>query len=65
MLLPDRVIRSLIEEGRLSIDPLYEDSIRENGVDMRIGHEIAFPTVRGEVIDPTEDDPSLHFSVRK
>ncbi|RDD53922.1 MAG: dCTP deaminase [Candidatus Korarchaeota archaeon NZ13-K] len=65
MLLPDRAIRSLIEEGRLSIIPLYEDSIRENGVDMRIGPEIAFPIVRGEVIDPTEDDPSLHFTVRR
>ncbi len=65
MLLPDRAIRSLIREGRLSIDPLYEDSIRENGVDMRIGPEIAFPIVRGEVIDPTEDDPSLHFTIRR
>ncbi|ACB06893.1 dCTP deaminase [Candidatus Korarchaeum cryptofilum] len=65
MLLSDKAIRSLIREGKLIIDPLYEDSIRENGVDMRIGPEIAFPIVRGEVMDPTKDDPSLHFTVRR
>ncbi len=65
MILSDSAIRSLIRSGKLKIDPLYEDSIRENGVDMRIGPEIAFPIVRGEVIDPNNDDPALHFSKRE
>lgn len=65
MILPDGVIRSLIESGDLAIEPLYEDAIRENGVDMRIGPEIAFPIVTGEVMDPTKDNPARYFSVRE
>ncbi len=65
MILSDSSIRSLIESGELSIDPLYNDTIRENGVDMRIGPEIAFPIVTGEVIDPIRDNPAKHFSVRE
>ncbi len=64
-MLSDGTLRELIEKGELVIEPLYEDAIRENGVDMRIGSEIAFPVVRGEVIDPTKDDPAKHFSVRE
>ncbi len=65
MILSDSVISSLIRSGDLKIEPLYSDSIRENGVDMRIGPEIAFPIVMGEVIDPIRDDPSKHFSIRE
>ncbi len=65
MLLSDGTIRELIRRGELKIEPLYDDAIRENGVDMRIGNEIAFPVVTGQVIDPTRDDPANHFSVRE
>ena len=65
MALSDSKIRELIESGEMRIEPLYEDAIRENGVDMRIGPEIAFPVVTGEVIDPTSDNPAIHFSVRQ
>ena len=37
MILSDQDIRKEIETGRLLIDPLSEDTIRENGVDLRIG----------------------------
>ncbi len=65
MILSDRALKSLINSGKLLIDPIYEDSIRENGIDMRIGPEIAFPVVRGEVIDPVNSDPQDHFSIRE
>ncbi len=65
MILSDGTLRRMIEEGKLVIEPLHEDAIRENGVDMRIGNEIAFPVVTGHVIDPTQDNPSKHFSIRE
>ena len=65
MILPDIEIQSLLESGELVIKPLYDDTIRENGVDLRIGSEIAFPVVNGEVIDPTKDNPAKHFSIRE
>ncbi|AZI75906.1 putative dCTP deaminase [Sulfolobales Beppu rod-shaped virus 1] len=40
MILSDKTIKKFIEEKKLKIEPLYEDTIRENGVDLRIGYEI-------------------------
>jgi len=39
MILSDRTIEVLVREKRLVIDPLYPDTIRENGVDLRFGEE--------------------------
>ncbi|EHP69324.1 deoxycytidine triphosphate deaminase [Metallosphaera yellowstonensis MK1] len=41
MILGDRDLKYYLEKGWIVIDPLTEDSIRENGVDMRVGGEIA------------------------
>ncbi|BDB97089.1 dCTP deaminase [Saccharolobus caldissimus] len=41
MILGDRDLKYYIEKGWIRIDPLKEDTIRENGVDLRIGNEIA------------------------
>lgn len=41
MILSDRDLRALIERGDLMIRPLEADQIRENGIDLRIGHEFA------------------------
>jgi len=30
-------IKKLIAQGRLKVDPLYPDTVRENGLDLRIG----------------------------
>lgn len=65
MLLSDTAIRRLLDSGEVKIEPLYPDTIRENGVDLRIGEEVAFPVVQGEVIDMANSNPSEHFSIRK
>ncbi len=64
MVLSDRLIRERIERGELRVDPLRPDAVRENGLDLRIGREVAFPVVRGEVID-IENHAEPHFSVRE
>ncbi len=45
-------IRRLIREGRLEIKPLDEEIIRENGVDLRIGSEVAVLLNNPEPVDP-------------
>lgn len=34
--LSDRDIRSLLSSGRLRVEPLFEDTVRENGLDLRL-----------------------------
>ena len=41
MILADRDIKRFIQIGRIKIDPIFEDTIRENGVDLRIGKTFA------------------------
>lgn len=41
MILGDRDLKYYIEKGWIKIEPLSQDTIRENGVDLRIGNEIA------------------------
>ncbi|MFP3225303.1 MAG: dCTP deaminase, partial [Sulfolobaceae archaeon] len=41
MILGDRDLKYYLEKGWIIIDPLKEDTIRENGVDLRVGGEIA------------------------
>ncbi len=45
-------IRRLISEGRLEIKPLDDEIIRENGVDLRIGSEVAVLLNNPEPVDP-------------
>ncbi len=37
MILSDVTIKELVSKGRLIIDPLSDDTVRENGVDLRLG----------------------------
>ncbi len=37
MILSDVTIKELVSKGRLTIDPLSDDTVRENGVDLRLG----------------------------
>ncbi|MET1128176.1 MAG: dCTP deaminase [Thermoproteota archaeon] len=39
MILSDRDIAWYVEKGLLKIEPLREDTVRENGVDLRLGSE--------------------------
>ncbi|AEB96024.1 MAG: dCTP deaminase [Metallosphaera sp.] len=41
MILGDRDLRYYLEKGWIKVEPLLEDSVRENGIDMRVGEEIA------------------------
>ncbi len=41
MILSDFDLRNYISGKRLVIEPLFEDTIRENGVDLRLGSQIA------------------------
>jgi dCTP deaminase len=41
MILSDFDLRKCIEEKRIVIDPFTEDCLRENGVDLRLGGEVA------------------------
>ena len=61
-------IKRLIEEGRLVVEPLREDTVRENGLDLRLGCEYAIPKTLNAVIDPVEmDDTDIQsmFEIRK
>ena len=61
-------IRSLIDRGVLKIEPLSNESIRENGVDLRIGDEIAVLLNNPVPLDPDklgEVDLSEYYKVMK
>lgn len=45
-------IRSLIRRGRLVIEPFSDEVIRENGVDLRLGGEIAVLLNNPKPLDP-------------
>jgi len=65
MILGDRDLKYYLEKGWIVIDPLREDSVRENGIDLRIGEEVArFEETQDKVFDPDNPDYSL-FRVEK
>ncbi len=41
MILGDRDLKYYLEKGWIVISPLIQDTIRENGVDLRVGGEVA------------------------
>ncbi len=56
MLLSDRDIRALLALGDLRIEPLHEDTVRENGVDLRLSRQFCRLRRRDDIVlDP--DDP--------
>ncbi len=56
MILSDWDIRVYIEKKLLIIDPLFDDTIRENGVDLRFGYQFCrFRRDRGVVVDTRRD----------
>lgn len=51
MILSDRDIKWYIEKGLLKIEPLYSDTIRENGVDLRLGTRFCRFRASGKIFD--------------
>ena len=64
MVLGDRDLKYYLEKGWIIIDPLKEDTIRENGVDLRVGGEIARFINTDKVFDPDNPDYSF-FKIEK
>jgi dCTP deaminase len=64
MILGDRDLKYYLEKGWIIIDPLKEDTIRENGVDLRVGGEIARFINTDKVFDPDNPDYSF-FQIEK
>ncbi|RLE82892.1 MAG: dCTP deaminase [Thermoprotei archaeon] len=54
MILSRYDILKLIETGELVIEPLNEEIIRENGIDLSIGNEVAFLLNNPSPLDPEE-----------
>jgi len=61
MILSDRDIKRLVKSGHLIIDPLSEDTIRENGLDLRIGYEYAVIKSNSQPLDTLDPDPLQHY----
>ncbi len=66
MVLTRNELKKLISLGRLKVDPLYLDAVRENGLDLRIGGEYAIYAYEGTVVKPCElEDTKRLFRVVK
>lgn len=62
MILSDFDLWNYIKSGRLQIIPFSEDIVRENGLDLRIGKQIARFNKKLEVFDTHNSDPNSFFS---
>jgi len=66
MILARSEILRLISDGKLTIEPISEDAVRENGIDLRVGGEYAIYAYEGAVVKPCElDDARPLFRVVK
>jgi len=61
MILTNDELKKLISQGRLRIEPLYPDTVRENGLDLRIGGEYAIYAYEGTVVKPCELEDAKHL----
>ncbi|MET1160586.1 MAG: dCTP deaminase [Thermoprotei archaeon] len=60
MILSDWDIRVYIEKKLLVIEPLFEDTIRENGVDLRFGNEFCRFKKHYNIVIDSSRDPVEH-----
>ncbi|MGB9827961.1 MAG: dCTP deaminase, partial [Thermosphaera sp.] len=51
MILSDWDIKVYLEKKLLAISPLYEDTVRENGVDLRFGNTFCRFKANGSILD--------------
>ncbi len=66
MILSDFDLRAYIESGRLKVKPLSKDIIRENGLDLRVGDQIArFRRMKAVVDVHQTTNLSCFFKIEK
>lgn len=67
MILGDRDLRYYIEKGLIRINPYSPDIVRENGIDLRIGEEIARLKNSDVPLDTAtmNNDPSIHYEIER
>jgi dCTP deaminase len=64
VILGDRDLKYYLEKGWIVISPLSKDTIRENGVDLRVGNEVARFKKTDEVYEEGKDIRSF-FEIEK
>ncbi|MDW8083673.1 MAG: dCTP deaminase [Candidatus Caldarchaeum sp.] len=62
MILSDFDLWNYIRSGRLQINPFSEDIVRENGLDLRIGRQLARFSKSQQVFDTRNSDPSSFYT---
>jgi dCTP deaminase len=65
MILSDFDLWNYIRSGRLKVQPISEDVVRENGLDLRIGYEIGRLKKTGKVLDPSDGPIEEFYSIDK
>ncbi len=65
MILSDFDLWNYIRSGRLIVDPFREDVVRENGLDLRIGRQIARMKPISKVFDVHNDDVREFYEVEE
>lgn len=65
MILSDIELLNYIREGLLSVDPFNSEIVKENGLDLRIGWEVARIRDIGEVIDVRNPDLRRFYKEEK
>ncbi|MDP8003579.1 MAG: dCTP deaminase [Caldisphaera sp.] len=61
MILSDRDIKILIKSDELIINPLSDDTIRENGVDLKLGSQYCAFKKTNVVLDPNNPGDSINY----
>jgi len=62
LILSDRDIEALIKVGDLVVEPLFDDTIRENGLDLRLGTQYCLLRRRSDLtLDPRDPMSPLDF----
>ncbi len=65
MILSDFDLWNYLRSGRLKVEPIFEDTVRENGLDLRIGSEIARLKSTEKVLDTRDGDVSEFYRVER
>lgn len=65
MILSDFDLWNYIRNGRLRIEPFSEDVVRENGLDLRIGRQIARFNKNSKVFDTKSSDAAEFYTVEE